>query len=294
MRTLCPCGLVHDGVGDEVVPAAAVREVDLQEFHWPPFDLADKLSISRPRATALREPPRASTTTPTACTSSSSGRKAQRYSDNAWAACGTPSPDRTWMRFWRSHGPALARCHTPPCSQARLCRCDGSEGVLALMVVRHLAVVGGRCDANYVELTARVIEEIPRGNLRVPRSEFLAVWAEAERLCEEQRKRRTSGNNWYAVGVANACRWLAGATVTFNYPHGPKARPAPAPVTRREARAHEELIEAELLAVERMALRHPDGIVDEPGWLEAVEATLKWVWRGSGVPPLEIRHADAG
>jgi len=37
-----------------------------------------------------------------------------------------------------------------------------------------------------VELTARVIDEIPRGNLQVPRSEFVAVWADAERLCEEQ------------------------------------------------------------------------------------------------------------
>jgi hypothetical protein len=144
-----------------------------------------------------------------------------------------------------------------------------------------------------VELTARVIDEIPGGNLRVPRSEFVAVWAEAERLCEEQRKRGSSGDGWYAVGVANTCRWLAGATVIFNYPHGPKARPASAPVTRREARAHEELIEAEVLAVERMAIRHPRGVVEEPGWLQAVEATLKWVWRGSGVPPLEIRRADA-
>ena len=85
-----------------------------------------------------------------------------------------------------------------------------------------------------VELTARVIDEIPRGNLRVPRSEFVAVWAEAERLCEEQR-RGGSGGGWYAVGVAHTCRWVAGATVVFNYPHGPKAEPASAPITHREA-----------------------------------------------------------
>jgi hypothetical protein len=45
-----PVPLVHDGDGGEVVDAAAVREVDLQKkkFHWSPFDLADRLSISRP------------------------------------------------------------------------------------------------------------------------------------------------------------------------------------------------------------------------------------------------------
>jgi len=51
-----PVRLVRDGDAGEVVDAAAVREVDLQKkFHWSPFDLADKLNISRPRATALRE-----------------------------------------------------------------------------------------------------------------------------------------------------------------------------------------------------------------------------------------------
>jgi hypothetical protein len=157
-----------------------------------------------------------------------------------------------------------------------------------------LSVVGGGCDAGVVEVTARVIDEIPRGNLLVPRSEFVAVWSEAERLCEEQRRRGSSGDAWYAVGVAHTCRWLASATVVFNYPHGPRAEPATSPITHRAARAHEELIEAELLAAELKAIRHPNGIDGRPGWLEAVEATLKWVWRGSGMPPLEVRRADAG
>jgi len=154
-------------------------------------------------------------------------------------------------------------------------------------------VVGGACHAGEVELTARVIDEIPRGNLRVPRSEFVAVWADAARLCDEQ-ERGGVGGGWYAAGVAHTCRWIAGATVVFNYPHGPKARPASAPITSREARAHEELIEAEVLAAERMAIRHPNGIEGRPGWLDAIAATLTWVWRGSGVLPLEIRRAEAG
>jgi hypothetical protein len=140
--------------------------------------------------------------------------------------------------------------------------------------------------------SARLIDQIPRGNLRVPRVEFVAVWAEAERLDAENT--RNGRGDWYVVGVLNACKWIAGATVVFDYPHGPKARPAPAPITHREARAHEELIEAETVAAERMAIQHPGGIDGRPGWLEAVVATLTWVWRGSGVPPLDIRHADAG
>jgi hypothetical protein len=80
----------------------------------------------------------------------------------------------------------------------------------------------------------------------------------------------------------------------FNYPHGPNAEPAAAPITHVRARAHEELIEAEMLAAEQITVRYPHGIAEEPGWLEAVVATLSWVWRGSGVAPLEVRSADAG
>jgi hypothetical protein len=64
-----------------------------------------------------------------------------------------------------------------------------------------------------MELTPRIIEAIPRKNLRVARSEFVAVWAEAERLSDEEK-----AGGWYAVGVAVTCRWIAGASVVFNYP----------------------------------------------------------------------------
>lgn len=90
--------------------------------------------------------------------------------------------------------------------------------------------VGRPCDAGHVEPTARMLEDIPRGNLRVPRSEFAAVWAEAERLCDEE-KRGGPGGGWYAAGVAHTCRWIAGASVVFNFPHGPRTQPASAPIT---------------------------------------------------------------
>ncbi len=43
-------------VADDTVPAAAIREIDLQnKFHWAPKDLADKLEITHPKSSALRE-----------------------------------------------------------------------------------------------------------------------------------------------------------------------------------------------------------------------------------------------
>ena len=80
----------------------------------------------------------------------------------------------------------------------------------------------------------------------------------------------------------------------FQLSHGPKAEPARAPITKRSARAHEELIEAEVLAAERANFDHLVDIYGDPGWREGVLATLNEVWRGSGVPPLEARSANAG
>jgi len=140
-----------------------------------------------------------------------------------------------------------------------------------------------RATLGVVDVTAREIEAIPRENLRVPRGEFVAVWREAELL-----------DGWYAAAVAITCRWLAGASVVFNYPHGPRAEPAYAPATRTRRRAHEELIEAECLAADRLAIRHPAWLDGRPGWVEGVVATLHWVWRGSGAPPLDIGQAAAG
>ena len=65
-------------------------------------------------------------------------------------------------------------------------------------------------------------------------------------------------------------------------------RPARAPVSNRTAAAHEELIEYEVLAAERLARSHPDWL--DPGWIEAVMATLAWAWKRHGWPA--DRHAS--
>ena len=133
-----------------------------------------------------------------------------------------------------------------------------------------------------------MIERIPRGNLRVRRADFAAVWIEAERLCDNHLGQP---DEFYVAGVARTCRWLACAIV-------PGLRggtePARAPITWTTAAAHEELIEAETQAVERRLARHPNGMDLKPGWLESIHATLSWAWRGVDTPPLHVSHADAG
>lgn len=64
------------------------------------------------------------------------------------------------------------------------------------------------------------------------------------------------------------------------------------PVTDRTATAYEELIEAEYLAAELLDVRQPELLVVRPGWREAIRATLRWAWRRSGPPPLELPTAD--
>jgi hypothetical protein len=219
------------------------------------------------------------------------------YSRHVTAMAGTTGrlgelqvpPLNRWHDPWRRldidaevvplHGPSMP------------CRCTSDRRLSTSLIGRSVraVVVAGPCDAGNVELTARMIEEIPRGNLRVPRSEFAAVWAEAERQCDADKR-----GGWYAAGVALTCRWIAGASVVFNLPHGPQTEPAAAPITDRTARAHEELIEAETLAAERMALKTPNVFDDRPGWVEAIAATFAWAWHGSGVPPLDVRRAQAG
>lgn len=128
------------------------------------------------------------------------------------------------------------------------------------------------------------LARIPVGNLRVSRAEFGAVWAFAERLCDEQE----GLTDWYAAGVAVTCEWLATAVVRASTG---RTYPARSPVTRRTARAYEELIEAEFVAAEKTTVDDPR-LADQPGWTEAICATLRWAWRCSGPPPLEVASGD--
>lgn len=136
-----------------------------------------------------------------------------------------------------------------------------------------------------MEVTARAVEDIPHRNLHVSRNDFVALWRLVEHVGE------ASPADWYVAGVAATCRWLACAAVPSILGG---SEPARAPVTRRSSLAHEELIEAELVAAEVQALGNPGGLDGRPGWLEGIVATLQWAWAGSSVAPLEVPSTNAG
>lgn len=142
-----------------------------------------------------------------------------------------------------------------------------------------------RVTIEVVEVSDAMVAAIPRGNIRVPRDEFAALWRAAE--CAQE-----AHNTWQGAGVTMTCRWLARATV-----RPPDGRPylAFSPVTERDALASEERIEDELLAAEKMALRRPvpQRVLDRPGWLDAVIATLSWAWLRRGTPPVPFEHRTA-
>lgn len=140
-----------------------------------------------------------------------------------------------------------------------------------------------------MEVTEKDVERIPVRNLRVPLDEFVAVWAAAERRNTVQAELGVT--DWFAGGVIVTCRWMARAVVRPS--SGPRylARP---PVSRHDERAHEELIEAEYLAAEVLDVRRPDLVNSRPGWCEAIRATLRWAWRHSGQPPIDIPVRAAG
>lgn len=131
-----------------------------------------------------------------------------------------------------------------------------------------------------------MVAAVPQGNIRVPREEFAALWRAAEQAQETH-------NTWQGAGVTMTCRWLAGATVR---PTEGRSYMAFAPVTERDVQAIEELIHAELLAAEKLAIRAPRWLQDRPGWLDAVIATLNWAWLGRSEPlvPFEHRATAAG
>lgn len=141
-----------------------------------------------------------------------------------------------------------------------------------------------------MEVTEADIATIPQTNLRVPRGEFAAVWRAAELQCAEQGRRGVT--DWYAGGVAVTCRWLARATVL---PASGQPRPARSPMTESTNMAYEELIEAEFVAAEELDIHRPrpTWLQDRPGWSEAICATLRWAWRGSGSAPLGLDEAAA-
>jgi hypothetical protein len=137
-----------------------------------------------------------------------------------------------------------------------------------------------------MEVTDADVAAMPARNVRVPLSDFVAVWRAASDRDHDDSSR--GGEGWYAAAVATTCRWLA--TAPSRLQNG-LADSTPAPATRRTAMAYEELIEAEFLAAERLEELRPDLARSRPGWCEGVRATLRWAWRRQGPPPLDLEIA---
>jgi hypothetical protein len=136
-----------------------------------------------------------------------------------------------------------------------------------------------------VQVTVADVSQVPSDHLHVGRDQFAAVWAAAETHHDEQVSREVA--DWYAYGVVATCRWVA--TVTVRPERGPWHLPR-SPVTERTKPATPELIEAECLAAQVLAMTRPvpGWLESRPGWVEAIVATFDWAWRGNGLPPVTV------
>jgi hypothetical protein len=142
-----------------------------------------------------------------------------------------------------------------------------------------------------MELTAREFERIPRRNLRIPVREFARLWLTAERR-DDAMEAAGEPEDAYLRGVCAACEWLAGVIIRVRGADGRQVSVfRPSPVTGLQSKAYEELIAEETQAAEQIVA---DSLPGEPGFVDGVLAALLWAWRRSGVPPLDVKRAQAG
>jgi hypothetical protein len=96
---------------DDPREAAAVREIDLQKkYHLAPFGLADRVGLSRPRATALRRYLGIDDDPDCLHVFSFSSQKHPRYSDNALRKMEDALDSGIDMEeVWENHGPRPGR-----------------------------------------------------------------------------------------------------------------------------------------------------------------------------------------
>lgn len=111
-----PVQLVTD---DDEVDTAAVRMVPLQKkFHLGAFDLADKVGLTRPKATALREHLGIDANPDCTYTFTFGSQKHPRYSDNAFVKMRDALAGGVDMgAVWAAHGAGHRRAPRPVCSQ---------------------------------------------------------------------------------------------------------------------------------------------------------------------------------
>jgi hypothetical protein len=122
-----------------------------------------------------------------------------------------------------------------------------------------------------------MVAMVPAANIVVPRAEFGAVWAAAE------RQAAAPGSDGFLVGLALTCRWLSAQRVwslTVQREELPRS-----PATDRDVVASPEAIEQEYRDATVLTHR-PDRTPESRGLARGVVAMLAWACRGSGIPPL--------
>jgi hypothetical protein len=104
-------------VADESVPAAAIREVDLQKkYHRTPTDLADALGLKMNRSTALRRHLGFDEDGPYSHYFEFGAFRQRRYSDNAYTAMRDAIANLDMEAIWRAHNPAASSKTRVPCT----------------------------------------------------------------------------------------------------------------------------------------------------------------------------------
>jgi hypothetical protein len=139
-----------------------------------------------------------------------------------------------------------------------------------------------------MELTTEELTRIPWANIRIPEADFVAVWTAAETAAESLRGEKTAG--WDVWGVARTCRWLAGADSRLDGQRFSTLSPA----TKCQITAYPEVIVREARRAEVLAMSdpRPRWLQSRDGYIDAVVATFRWAWGGSGCRPLpETLHA---
>jgi hypothetical protein len=106
-------------VADETVPAAAIREVDLQaKFRHSPADLAKDLGLTQPRSTALRRH-LGIDQNPSCCHEFVfQSQRHPRYSDNAFSRMREALGTLDIEAVWKAHNPSARKaepCTVPGC-----------------------------------------------------------------------------------------------------------------------------------------------------------------------------------
>lgn len=102
-------------MADESIPAAAIREIDLQKkYHWPPAELAAALGLTGPRTVALRRHLGIEDDDSCRHDFQFGSARHRQYSDNALTKMREAVRDLDMDAIWKAHNPSGKAC--PPCS----------------------------------------------------------------------------------------------------------------------------------------------------------------------------------